>query len=151
MWKKLLLTDDSVTGLILRLTLGLVMFPHGAQKFLGVYGGYGFSGTMGYLTGQVGLPTVIAFLVIMAEFFGSLGLILGLGTRIAAFGILCVMTGAVLVAHLPNGFFMNWAGNQAGEGFEYHLLAIGIALALILKGAGKASIDRMLVKKKGAR
>ena len=100
---------------------------------------------MGFFTGQ-GMPAALAFLVILAESAGSLGLILGFLTRIAALGIGCVMVGAIFMVHLPNGFFMNWDGKQAGEGFEYHLLAIGMALALLLGGGGRASIDRAIAE-----
>ena len=122
----------------------VVFFPHGAQKLLGWFGGHGFAGTMGFFTDKMGLPAAIAFLVIMAESFGALGLIFGLLTRFAAFGIACVMTGAIFTVHLPHGFFMNWYGNQKGEGFEYHLLAIAIAVALMIKGGGRFSVDRAI-------
>ena len=137
-------TTAEITPAVLRLVLGLVMFPHGAQKLLGWFGGYGFSGTMGFLTQQAGLPTPIALLVIVIEFFGSLALILGAFSRAAALGVIAVMVGAVMTVHLPNGFFMNWSGAQPGEGFEYHLLAIAIALAIVIKGSGAFSIDRRL-------
>jgi len=131
---------------LLRLTLGIVMFPHGAQKLLGWFGGYGFSGTMGFFTQQMRIPALFAFLAIMAEFAGSLGLITGLLTRVAAFGILVNMVVALVLVHGHVGFFMNWGGQYpAGqEGFEYGLLAIGIALYLIVKGGGKASVDGKL-------
>src|SRR3954468_10460579 len=119
MFKKIIATQDDVVATILRLTFGLVMFPHGAQKALGWFGGYGFSGTMGFFTQQMGVPTLFAFLAIFLEFAGSLGLISGLLTRVAAFGIGANMVVAILTAHLANGFFMNWYGNQKGEGFEY--------------------------------
>ena len=140
--RKLFATHDSWSLLILRVTLGVVMFPHGAQKLLGWFGGYGFSGTMDMFTNKMGIPAALAFLVIMTEFFGSLGLILGFLTRVAAFGVFCIMVVAVAMVHWPNGFFMNWSGKQAGEGFEYHLLAIGIALVLMIYGAGKGSVDQ---------
>ncbi len=143
--KALLRTENSASLLLVRLALGGVMLPHGLQKTLGLFGGQGFSGTMAYFTGQ-GMLAALAFLVILAESAGSLGLIVGLLTRIAALGIGCVMVGAILTVHLPNGFFMNWFGNQKGEGFEYHLLAIGIALALLVGGGGRASIDRSLAE-----
>ena len=133
-------TQDSSSLLILRLALGIVMLPHGLQKTVGLFGGGGFGATMGYFTGQ-GMPAALAFLVILAESLGSLGLIVGFLTRVAALGIGSVMVCAILTVHWPNGFFMNWFGNQKGEGFEYHLLVIGMALALILGGGGKASID----------
>jgi putative oxidoreductase len=140
--RKLFATHDSWSQLILRVTLGAVMFPHGAQKLLGWFGGYGFSGTMDMFTNKMGIPAALAFLVIMTEFFGSLGLILGFLTRVAAFGVFCIMVVAIAMVHWPNGFFMNWSGKQAGEGFEYHLLAIGIALVLMIYGAGKGSVDQ---------
>jgi putative oxidoreductase len=143
MWTWLLQTDGSVAPLILRLTLGIVFFTHGAQKTVGWFGGHGFKGTMQFLTQKMGIPAAFAFLAIMAESLGSLGLILGLGTRVAAFGILAVMVVAVLT-NLRYGFFMNWYGTQNGEGIEYHLLAIGITLALVVTGAGPYSVDGII-------
>jgi len=139
-------TSESTALMITRLGLGLVMLPHGLQKMFGMFGGHGFSGTMGFFQSQ-GIPVIFAFLAIMAEFLGSLGLISGLLARIAAFGILCNMIVAMLMVHLPNGFFMNWSGQQAGEGFEYHILAIAMALAIIVGGAGRFSIDRSLTRR----
>ena len=146
MFNKLIQTDNDIAGLILRVLLGIVFFPHGAQKLLGWFGGHGFSGTMGFFTENMGIPVIFAFLAIMAESLGSIALLTGFMTRIAALGIGTVMGVAVLMVHLPNGFFMNWFGNQKGEGFEFHLLAIAIAIALIIKGGGKWSIDRFLLK-----
>jgi len=140
--RALFLTDDSWTGLILRFTLGLVMFPHGAQKLLGWYGGFGFDGTMGYFTQQMGMPWLIAFLVIMGESLGSVALLAGLLTRFTAASMGVIMLGAITMVHLPHGFFMNWFGKQQGEGYEYHLLVIGIAATLLVTGAGRWSIDR---------
>lgn len=145
---KLLTTRDEVAPLIMRLLLGMVFFPHGAQKVLGWFGGYGFSGTLNFFTQDMGVPLVFALLVFAAEFLGAIGLIVGLLTRVAAFGIVCVMSGAILMVHLPNGFFMNWSGKQAGEGFEFHLLAIALAVALMITGGGKASLDRLLSRQK---
>ncbi|MCB1058426.1 MAG: DoxX family protein [Acidobacteria bacterium] len=144
MFQKLIQTPDDRAAVILRWTLAIVMFPHAAQKVLGWFGGSGLSGTLDFFTSSMGLPTVLALLVIFAEFLGSLGLAFGLLTRVAAFGILSVMLGAVFMVHLPNGFFMNWYGDQKGEGFEYHLLAIGIALFLMVRGGGALSVDRVL-------
>mgnify|MGYP000019068907 CR=1 FL=1 len=132
-------TNDSAAPLLARLTLGLVMFPHGAQKLLGWFGGYGFTGTMNFFTGTMHIPTLFAFLAILAEFAGSLALIFGVFSRVAAFGIASVMVVASATAHSANGFFMNWSGQQKGEGFEYHLLALGLALIVIIYGGGKAS------------
>ena len=140
----LLQTDSSLTGLILRVTLAVVMFPHGAQKVFGWFGGHGFKGTMKSFTGS-GIPTVFALLAIAAESLGSLALAVGLLTRVAAFGIACVMLVAIVTVHRLNGFFMNWEGNQKGEGFEYHLLALAMAISLIIVGAGAWSLDGALV------
>ena len=117
---------------------------HGAQKLLGWFGGYGFDGTMNYFTGTMHIPSALAFLVIASEAFGSLGLLFGLGTRLAAFGAAATMVGAVLTTHLKVGFFMNWFGNQPGEGLEYHLLALALALPLVVRGGGAFSVDRRL-------
>ena len=140
----LLKTNDRIEPLLLRLFLGIVFFPHGAQKVLGWFGGYGFTNTMGFFTQQMHIPALFAFLAIAAEFAGSLGLSLGLLTRIAALGIFANMLVAVAMVHGKIGFFMNWAGNQTGEGFEFHLLAIGMALVLMLQGGGRLSADRAL-------
>jgi putative oxidoreductase len=139
-------TDDSITTAVLRLVLGVVFFAHGAQKMLGWFGGYGFSGTMGFFTGPMHIPALFAFLAIAAEFFGGIGLILGFLTRIAAFGIAVNMLVAVAMVHFPVGFFMNWGGTQKGEGFEYHLLVLAMAVFLMVQGAGALSIDRALDK-----
>jgi putative oxidoreductase len=123
------------------------MFPHGAQKLLGSFGGYGFTGTMHHFTETMGIPYLFALLAILAESFGALGLIVGLGTRIAAFGVGATIGVAALMKHGQYGFFMNWFGTQAGEGFEYHLLVVGMALALVVSGGGQWSLDRLLSKK----
>ena len=143
--KRLMSTSNDVALTTLRLVLGVVYFAHGAQKMLGWFGGYGLHGTMGFFT-HMGMPAPVAFLVICTEFFGGLGLIVGLLTRIAALGIGVEMIGAIFMVHMANGFFMNWAGNQKGEGFEYHLLAIAMSAALLLRGAGAFSVDRALSK-----
>jgi putative oxidoreductase len=145
MLRKLVSTSGDWSLTLLRLALGVVMFPHGLQKTLGWFGGAGFQGTMGFFT-QGGIPVVFAFLAICAEFLGGLGLIVGFLSRIAAFGIICVMVVAVFRVHLANGFFMNWAGNQKGEGFEFHILAIGIGLAILIRGAGAVSVDRAITR-----
>ena len=147
--KKLFATSDDFMLTVLRLVMGVVFFAHGAQKMLGWFGGYGFHGTMGCFTQQMGIPAPLAFLAICAEFFGGLGLIVGLLSRVAAFGIICNMLVAVATVHHVNGFFMNWTGQQKGEGFEYHLLAIAIGLAILVRGAGAWSIDRLLSGKTG--
>ncbi len=142
--KQLLKTDSTFAPLVLRIALGLVIFPHGAQKVLGWFGGHGLEGTFGFLTHQMGLPMVIAALVIGGEFLGSLALISGLFTRLSAFGILSIMAGAAITVHWGNGFFMNWSGQQGGEGFEFHLLAMAMAASLMITGGGKFSLDQWI-------
>ncbi len=146
--QKLLATDGSWASLIVRLGLGVAMFPHGMQKLLGWFGGAGFAGTLQFLTGGMHVPVWLAVLVIVVESFGSIGLILGCLTRLAAFGIVCDMIGAVYLVHWQNGFFMNWSGRQAGEGFEYHILMLAMGLALIVAGGGKWSIDGLLASRR---
>lgn len=145
MLKRLMGTSSDVSFTILRVVLGVVFFAHGAQKMLGWFGGFGFHATMGSFT-HMGMAAPIAFLIICTEFFGGLGLIVGLLTRIASLGIAGLMIGAIFMVHLPNGFFMNWMGTQKGEGIEYHLLALAIAATLLLRGAGAFSLDRALSK-----
>jgi putative oxidoreductase len=142
MLKKILQTPDDMAFTILRLVLGIVFLAHGSQKMLGWFGGYGFKATMGFFTQTAHIPAVFAFLAIAAEFFGGLGLIVGLLSRIAAFGIAVNMLVAILAVHLPNGFFMNWTGQQKGEGFEYHLLVLAMTVALMIRGGGAFSLDR---------
>lgn len=144
MFHKLTATDNNPATTILRIVLGIIFFAHGAQKMLGWFGGYGFTGTMGFFTGTMHIPAVFAFLAIAAEFFGGLGLILGLLTRVAAFGIAVNMLVAILTVHGQFGFFMNWSGTQKGEGFEYHLLALAMTAFLMIRGAGAASVDRAI-------
>lgn len=144
--KKIFLTDPSNwTALIARVALGITIFPHGAQKLLGWFGGGGFNGTMGYFTESLGIPAFIALLVILIEFFGSLFLIFGFLTRLSALGIIGVFIG-VTVTHLQNGFFMNWGGTQNGEGIEFFILLFGLGIISFIAGAGKASIDSVLIK-----
>lgn len=140
-------TSCSWSPLALRATLAVVMFPHGAQKALGWFGGFGFEGTMAFFTQKIGLPAPLALLAIATEFLGPILLLAGVAARLVAAGFVAIMVGAIVTTHLPNGFFMNWFGNQAGEGYEYHLLVIGMALALIAGGAGRLSLDRVLARR----
>ncbi len=144
MLRKLTTTENSTAISILRFVLGFVFFAHGAQKMLGWFGGYGFSGTMGFFTGGLHIPAPFAFLAICAEFFGGIGLLLGLLTRIAAFGIAVNMLVAIVMVHSQFGLFANWSGTQKGEGFEYHLLVLAITAFLMIKGGGALSADRKL-------
>lgn len=146
MKNKIFNTNNDLTGLIIRLTLGLILFPHGAQKMLGMFGGYGFSGTMNFITGTLHLPWLIGFFVIIIEFIGALSVIVGFASRIWSVLTILLFTGIILTSHLDNGFFMNWFGNQKGEGYEYHLLIIGLSLALFVNGSGKYSVDERIVK-----
>jgi putative oxidoreductase len=144
LFRKLIATPNDWTLTLLRLAAGIMIFPHGLQKTFGWFGGAGFSAQMaGFERGHI--PAVFAFLAIMAEFLGGLGLILGAITRIAAFGLAVDMVVGVYLVHWPNGFFMNWSGHQKGEGFEFHVLAVAMALVLIARGGGAASVDRALV------
>jgi putative oxidoreductase len=146
MFRKLISTSDDYTYTMVRLVLGVVFFAHGAQKMLGWFGGYGFAGTMGFFTQMMHIPAPLAFLAICAEFFGGLGLLVGLLSRVAAFGIAVNMLVAIFTVHIHNGFFANWSGQQKGEGFEYHLLALALLLVVMIKGAGPLSVDRALSK-----
>jgi putative oxidoreductase len=144
MFRKLVATNNDYATSILRLVLGVIFFGHGAQKMLGWFGGYGYSGTMGFFTGVMHIPAAFAFLAIAAEFFGSIGLMFGFFTRIAGFGILSNMLVAIAMVHQRFGFFMNWTGLQKGEGYEYHLLVLTLAVYLMIRGAGAVSVDRLL-------
>lgn len=146
--KKILATNPSnIYALIARIFLGVVIFPHGAQKLFGWFGGYGYEGTMGFLTGGAGLPWIVAFLVIIIEFFAALFLIFGFATRIAAFGIIVNFLGVLFSTHIHNGFFMNWSMQaNKGEGFEYFLLLFGLALISLIGGGGRASVDAAITQ-----
>ena len=140
-------TNDDLSGPILRLVLGVVMFPHGAQKMLGWFGGQGFEATMEHFTGTMGIPWSLGLLAILFEFLGSVALVFGLFTRLCALGIGAVMVVGAWKVHFDHGFFMNWFGRQSGEGYEYHILAVGIALALLIRGGGRWSLDGMMTAK----
>lgn len=146
MINKILNTNRNWGALIARLTLGIVLFPHGAQKMLGWYGGYGFAATVDAFMNQMHLPWIVAFAVIIIEFYGSIFLILGLGSRLWSLAIAGLFTGIIFTTHLEHGFFMNWFGNQAGEGYEYALLIIGIAVSLIINGGGRYAVDSQIGK-----
>lgn len=146
--KKFFATDTTSWSLLIsRLALGIVILPHGMQKALGSFGGYGLEGTISAFTGM-GMPLVLAVMVILAEFVGSIGVILGAGTRFMAFSIFLTLGGAMFLGgHVNNGFFMNWFGAQAGEGMEYFILVLGLAAALMISGGGKFSVDGLISKK----
>jgi putative oxidoreductase len=147
MIKRLLETDGNVSGTVLRIVLGGVMLPHGAQLALGMFGGGGFKASLAMFQTSFHVPIYLAVAAVLAPSLGALALIVGFCTRIAALGIAVFMGVAVSLVHWPFGFFMNWFGAQKGEGFEYHLLAIAIALALVIRGGGRWSVDRAIAGK----
>ena len=147
MINRILNTESNWGALVARLTLGIVLFPHGAQKMLGWFGGYGFAGTMDAFTNQMHLPWMVAFTVIIIEFLGSICLILGLASRLWSLAITGLFIGIIFTVHWEHGFFMNWLGNQAGEGYEYALLIIGIAIAVLINGSGKYALDTQIIKR----
>jgi putative oxidoreductase len=140
--KNIFVTSESKASVILRIILGCVLFAHGARNMIGWFGGSGFSNTMHYFTQTVGLAYIVGFLVICLQFFGAIFILIGFTTRVIALGILGLFFGMIVTVHLPYGFFMNWFGNSAGEGFEYHILVIGICSALLVLGGGAWSLDR---------
>ncbi|BCA53235.1 conserved membrane protein of unknown function [Nitrospira sp. KM1] len=140
-------TDDSWAGIILRLGLASVIFAHGAQKLLGWFGGFGFEGTMAAMTQKMGLPWLVAFLVIVGESIGSLALAAGLLTRFTAGSYILIMLGAIATVHWPHGFYMNWFGQQQGEGFEFHVLVIAMSAALVIAGGGKWALDGVIARR----
>jgi putative oxidoreductase len=142
MLQKLMKTSDDFAVTLLRLALGVVFFAHGAQKVLGWFGGYGFQASLGFFTQQMHIPAALAILALAAEFLGGIGLLIGFLGRVAAFGITVDMVVAIVLVHRHIGFFANWYGTQKGEGYEYHILAIAICLAIMIKGSGALSIDR---------
>lgn len=139
-------TTNDWTGFVLRVVLGGVMLPHGAQKLFAWFGGYGFAPTMKFFTDSMKIPWLIAFLVIIIEFFGAAALIVGFASRLWAFGLLVIMCGAIITTNYKNGFFINWFGTQTGEGYEYHLLVIGICISVMLVGSGRYSLDNLIIK-----
>lgn len=142
--RALLATADDRVAAGTRVLLAAVMFPHGAQHALGWFGGYGFSGTYGWMTGTLGIPGPLAAIAIVTELVAPLFLLVGLGGRIAAAGLGAILAVAA-TTHAANGFFMNWVGAKAGEGFEYHLLGIALAIGIVVRGSGAFSVDRVLV------
>jgi putative oxidoreductase len=149
---KILATGGGSAPLVARLALGLVLFPHGAQHALGWFGGYGFSGTLAWMTGTLGFPAPLAALGIVTELVAPLLLIAGAGGRLAA-GMLFFHMAFAASIHLDNGFFMNWFGGlpTGQEGFEYHLLAMALAAVVVIAGSGKLSLDRALARRRAGR
>ncbi|WP_339813689.1 DoxX family protein [uncultured Imperialibacter sp.] len=144
MINKIFKTPDTWEPFVLRVLLGLVIFPHGAQKLFGWFEGYGFDGTMIFFTEIVGMPWVLGFLVILLEALGSIVLLAGFATRILAASYILLAIVIVTTSHLQHGFFMNWYGNQPGEGIEFFILWVAISTALLLSGGGRYSVDKCL-------
>lgn len=144
--QRIIQTNDNWGQLIARFTIGLVLFPHGAQKMLGLFGGPGFTLTLNVLTNQMQLPWIVAVLVILVEFFGSIFLIIGFASRVWSLAIAFLFIGIIFTAQIEHGFFMNWFGIQKGEGYEYSLLIIGIAISTLVNGSGRFSIDNKIFK-----
>ncbi|MHB8421327.1 MAG: DoxX family protein [Leptospirales bacterium] len=136
--------------LIVRLGVGGVLLPHGFQKLLGWFGGFGWNATVSFFSTALHIPVPLTILVILGESLGSVAMILGFMTRFVAIGYLLIMLGAISLVHWQNGFFMNWFGTKAGEGFEYHLLVISMAAALLVGGGGKWSVDGMIARRSGS-
>ena len=147
MIRKFFATDKSFAETILRVMLGVVMFPHGAQKLLGWFGGRGFAATVQGMSSNFHIPEFLVVLVILTESAGAVALGLGFFTRLAGLAIVVDMACAIVLVHMDVGFFMNWSGKGAGEGYEYHLLVIAIGLALMIKGGGLWSVDGAIAKK----
>lgn len=145
---RLLATDAAPAPAVARAALALILFPHGAQHALGWFGGYGFSGTLGWMTGTLGFPAPLAAAGILTELFAPVALLAGIGGRVAA-GLLFVHMAFAAATHLENGFFMNWFGSlpTGAEGFEYHLLAMALAAVVVLAGSGSFSLDRLLARR----
>lgn len=143
MFRELLRTDASPAQLFIRLALGVVMFPHGAQKVLGWFGGPGITKTIQAFA-AMGFPAWSVVALMVVESLGAVLLVFGFLTRLWAVGIGAIITICMFLNHVQHGFFMNWFGQQQGEGYEYHLLVIGICVALLIKGGGAFSVDRKL-------
>jgi putative oxidoreductase len=137
-------TDPDWIQTIARVTLGVIFFAHGSQKLLGWFEGPGLKETMRAMHEFLGLPVLLAFAAIAAEFFGGAALIVGLLSRVAAVGISVIMVSAILMVHGRHGLFLNWFGDRKGHGYEYHLLALALAAAVIVRGSGAVSLDRLL-------
>jgi putative oxidoreductase len=142
-------TDRDSAAAIARVALGAILFPHGAQHALGWFGGYGFSGTLGWMTGTLGFPAPLAALGIVTELVAPVLMVLGLGGRLTAAALMVHMAFASS-PHWSTGFFMNWFGTHAAgvEGFEYHLLAVALAAVVVVKGMGSLSFDRALFRRR---
>jgi putative oxidoreductase len=123
--------------LIARIAIGCVFMVHGAQLLFGAFSGPG-------LWAFVQAMGPLGYLISIGEFFGGLGLVAGFLSRFSAASLILIMIGAIFLVHARFGFFMNWQGKQAGEGYEYHIIAIGILLPILIAGAGRFAVGRYL-------
>jgi Predicted membrane protein len=142
-------TDSSTTATVARIALGATMLPHGLQKTVGWFGGYGFTNTMHWFTDSMNIPWIFGFAAIVAESLGALALLAGFATRIAALGVGAVFLTAVATIHYQFGFFMNWEGSQGGEGVEYFILGLALVTIVLIQGGGRLSVDRALSSPSG--
>ncbi|HLP32001.1 MAG TPA: DoxX family protein [Bacteroidia bacterium] len=139
-------SEADYAPLITRLTIAIVMWPHGAQLLLGWFDGFGFEATMNYFTSTAGLPWVVGLMVILIQFFGAVFIATGTLTRFWALAMFIIGVGMIFSGHKEHGFFMNWFGNQQGEGYEFHLLLLGLCASLLISGSGKWGVDRLILK-----
>ncbi|KAB2879255.1 DoxX family protein [bacterium] len=147
--KKIFATRDDSMLTLLRIVSGFIILAHGVQKLFGWFGGHGIGETMDSFEQWFGLPAFVTFLVILSDSVGALCLIAGFATRFMASSIAAVMIGAIALVHGKWGFYMNWYSERRGEGFEFHLLVLAIMIVLIIRGGGKASIDRWIARRLG--
>lgn len=147
MWERLIATPNDLTLTILRVTLGMVVAAHAAQKVFGWFGGAGFQGTVDIFSDVYGIPPALGIVAIVVEVVSTIGIVTGMLSRVSALGVITIMVGAIVTVVGPNGFFMNWFGQMdAGlEGYEYHLLAIAMGMAIVVRGGGALSLDRTIL------
>ncbi len=143
-WTRLIQTKNDLTLTFARWVLAAIFFGHGTQKALGWFGGMGFERSLAFFQDTMSIPPALTIFVMFTELSAATGLVLGLLTRVAAFGLLSIMIVAPFANHLYPRFFMNWSGTRGGEGYEYHLLAIALLLVLLVRGGGATSIDRVI-------
>ena len=149
MIKALLQTDSDYVYTFLRIIAGIIVFPYGMQKLFGwcsapVFGPPGIKASLEQLKASK-VPKFIAWLVIIGQSFGSIALIAGLLSRIAAAGLFIIFIGALIV-HLPDGWTQNWFGSKRGEGIEYFVLLLAVLMVIVLKGSGALSMDCWLTR-----
>ena len=144
--KQVFKTNNDWAGFFMRITAGFILLAHGSQKALGLFGGQGMTATIHGFTQNMGMPAIIAVMVIAIEFIGSICMILGFASRFWAMCMIGLMIGIIATVHYKFGFFMNWHGDKKGEGFEYHLLFIGLCIGILLNGSGRMSIDTLIYR-----